>query len=170
MIDHILDVKSKIWIFLKFLLKVSYPENLKEAKLDLQIQNWGLTLLASKNMVLDFSAPAQVGVYVVKIHNFGLQLCWNAKYVRVHCFRMCYHKMEWLGPIFTTFQKLLPHPYLLTTSSSHAFFIFEFVGNMTDWKSLIPLRPDLTKNSISKELKHISTNCKKHWKAYLILV
>lgn len=39
MVDHTLGVKSKIWIFLKFLLKVSYPENLKEAKLDLQIQN-----------------------------------------------------------------------------------------------------------------------------------
>ena len=57
----------------------------------------------------------------------------------------------------------------LCNSHSRHFHIRIF-GNMTDWKSLIPLWPDLTKKSISKELKHISTNCKKHWKAYLILV
>ena len=46
-----------------------------------------------------------------------------------------------------------------------SFQIFQKIERASD-----SLKTDVTKKLISQELKHISPICKKHWKAYLILL
>ena len=51
-------------------------------------------------------------------------------------------------------------------SSVHACFILKWTGNLTDKF----LKTDIAKQIISQEVKRILPSCKKHWKAYLILL
>ena len=51
----------------------------------------------------------------------------------------------------------------------HHVFHFEFLRNAPTETASDSLKIDVTKKLISPELKHISSSCKKHWKAYLLL-
>ena len=52
----------------------------------------------------------------------------------------------------------------------HHVFHFEFLRNGPTETASDSLKIDVTKKLISPDLKHISPSCKKHWKAYLLLL
>ena len=59
--------------------------------------------------------------------------------------------------------------WLLYTLCTQMFHFEFFWSGLEIWPTKF-LKTDVTKKKISQELKHILPSCKKHWKAYLILL